>query len=54
MRRTATIRGITNCNLYSLSRSELNYILQLYPEMAETIRKTAEERMVKDINRKKD
>jgi CRP-like cAMP-binding protein len=54
MRRTATIRAITNCNLYSLSRSELNYILDMYPDMAETIKKTAEERMVKDLNRKKD
>ena len=45
MKRTATIRATTNCVLYSLSRQDLNEILETNPAMATKLRKIAEERM---------
>ncbi|KAJ3326815.1 hypothetical protein HDU91_004541, partial [Kappamyces sp. JEL0680] len=54
MKRTATIRARTSCSLYSLSRGELNLILDVYPEMAQQLKKTAEERMIQDLNRKQE
>jgi CRP-like cAMP-binding protein len=51
MKRTATIRAKTNCSLYSLSRSDLDSILEVYPEMAEKLQKTAEERIGQDLVR---
>jgi CRP-like cAMP-binding protein len=52
MKRTATIRARSACSLYSLSRMELNLVLDVYPEMAEQLKRTAEERMIQDLNRK--
>jgi CRP-like cAMP-binding protein len=51
MKRTATVRAVTSCTLYSLSRSDLEYILEVYPEMADKLQKTAEERITSDLKR---
>ncbi|KAJ3315142.1 hypothetical protein HDV04_004283 [Boothiomyces sp. JEL0838] len=53
MKRTATIRAKTACNLYSLSRNDLSFILQVYPEIAEKMQAVAEERIKSDTTRKK-
>nr|KAJ3408582.1 anaphase-promoting complex subunit Hcn1 [Polyrhizophydium stewartii] len=45
MRRTASVRAVTNCILYSLSRPDLNTILEHHPKMADKMRKIAEERL---------
>ncbi|KAI9203342.1 uncharacterized protein BJ171DRAFT_600195 [Polychytrium aggregatum] len=45
MRRTASIRAVTPCVLYSLSKSDFDVILQHHPTQAEVIRKIAEERL---------
>ena len=52
MKRTATIRASSNCNLYSLSRSELLFILQVYPDIADNIQELAKARLVGDKSRK--
>jgi hypothetical protein len=51
MKRTASIRAKTACSLYSLSRSDLDKILEVYPDMAEKLQKTAEERLAHDLQR---
>jgi CRP-like cAMP-binding protein len=45
MKRTASVRAISNCVLYSLSQSELEKILELNPDMANKMRDSAEERI---------
>ncbi|KAI8892090.1 hyperpolarization activated cyclic nucleotide-gated potassium channel 2 [Globomyces pollinis-pini] len=50
MKRTATIKAVTSCTLYSLSRTDLGFILEVYPEMAEKMQKIAEERIAKNRN----
>jgi CRP-like cAMP-binding protein len=45
MRRTATIRCSTPCILYSLSKQNLDEVLEHHPQMAHAIRKIAEERL---------
>ncbi|KAJ3324451.1 hypothetical protein HDV06_006862 [Boothiomyces sp. JEL0866] len=52
MKRTASIRATSSCNLYSLSRSDLNFILEVYPEMAEKMQKIAEERIASNLGKK--
>ncbi|KAL2912093.1 hypothetical protein HK105_208446 [Polyrhizophydium stewartii] len=48
MRRTASVRAVTNCILYSLSRPDLNTVLECNPKMADKMRKVAEERLAAD------
>jgi hypothetical protein len=45
MKRTASIRAITQCVLYSLSQSDLQVILEINPEMSTRMREIAEERL---------
>ncbi|KAJ3276216.1 hypothetical protein HDV01_005664 [Terramyces sp. JEL0728] len=45
IKRTASIRAITECVLYSLGQGDLEIILDLNPNMAAMMRKTAEERI---------
>jgi CRP-like cAMP-binding protein len=51
MKRTSSIRAKTACSLYSLSRTDLDTILEVYPEMGEKLLKTAEERLTQDLQR---
>ncbi|KAJ3294725.1 Potassium/sodium hyperpolarization-activated cyclic nucleotide-gated channel 4 [Borealophlyctis nickersoniae] len=45
MKRTATIRCATACVLYSLSKTNLDIVLEHHPLMAHRIRKVAEDRL---------
>ncbi len=45
MKRTATIKTVTPCILYSLSKKHLDEVLAHHPNMAHAIRKVAEERL---------
>lgn len=45
MKRTATIKSVTPCVLYSLSKTQLDEVLSHHPNMAHAIRKVAEERL---------
>ena len=45
MKRTATIKTVTPCVLYSLSKKHLDEVLAHHPNMAHAIRKVAEERL---------
>ncbi|KAJ3334449.1 hypothetical protein HDU91_002727, partial [Kappamyces sp. JEL0680] len=51
MKRTASIRAVTSCSLYSLSRYDLESVLNIYPEMAENLQKIAEKRLEVEIGR---
>lgn len=51
MKRTATIKAVTPCILYSLSRHDLMFILNIYPEIAENLQKEAEKRLEGDLDR---
>ncbi len=51
MKRTATIKCSTSCSLYSLSRSDLDQVLEIYPEMADNLEKIAEKRLEADLVR---
>ncbi|KAJ3315881.1 Potassium/sodium hyperpolarization-activated cyclic nucleotide-gated channel 3 [Boothiomyces sp. JEL0838] len=48
MKRTASIRAFTHCRLYSLSRKDLNSILELNPSMADRMKQVASERLAQD------
>jgi CRP-like cAMP-binding protein len=52
MRRTASIRANNYCILYSLSRADLNSILELNPHMAEKMKTVASERLANDATNK--
>ena len=41
-KRTATVKALTHCDLYSLSRRDLDMILIDHPEAAQQLKKTAE------------
>ena len=45
MKRTATIKCITPCVLYSLSKKQLDEVLLHHPQMTAAIRAIAEERL---------
>ena len=48
MKRTASIRSMTHCILYSLSRQDLNSVLELNPVMAEKMKQVAADRLAAD------
>ncbi|KAJ3325256.1 hypothetical protein HDV06_005013 [Boothiomyces sp. JEL0866] len=48
MKRTASIRAFTHCRLYSLSRKDLNSILELNPYMADRMKQVASDRLAQD------
>jgi CRP-like cAMP-binding protein len=48
MKRTASIRALSHCILYSLSRQDLNSVLELNPVMAERMRQVAADRLAND------
>ena len=49
LKRTATVRAITNCRLYSLSRRDLLFILEVYPEVSKALQDEVERRLDLDI-----
>lgn len=52
MKRTASIRAYTHCILYSLSRQDLNSVLELNPFMAEKMKQVAADRLANDAKTK--
>ncbi|KAJ3339767.1 Potassium/sodium hyperpolarization-activated cyclic nucleotide-gated channel 4, partial [Kappamyces sp. JEL0680] len=45
MKRTATVKAITECVIYSLSQPDLETVLEINPTLAESMRKIAEQRL---------
>ena len=52
MRRTASIKAISNCALYQLCRNDLDRVLESHPSMAHKLRVVAEERLANDAKLK--
>jgi CRP-like cAMP-binding protein len=52
MKRTASIRAVTHCVLYSLSRQDLNSVLELNPVMADKMKQVAADRLAADAKAK--
>lgn len=48
MKRTASIRAVSHCILYSLSRADLNAVLELNPVIAQKMKQVAVDRLAAD------
>ncbi|KAI8902615.1 hypothetical protein BC833DRAFT_616549 [Globomyces pollinis-pini] len=52
MKRTASIRAVTHCVLYSLSREDLNAVLEINPYMSDKMKQVAADRLAADAKAK--
>ncbi|KAJ3347756.1 Potassium/sodium hyperpolarization-activated cyclic nucleotide-gated channel 4, partial [Kappamyces sp. JEL0680] len=52
MKRTASIRAVSNCILYSLSKTDLNDVLAMNPVVSERMKEVAAERLANDSKKK--